>query len=44
MDAIFLIRKLMERCSEQKKDLHMTFIDLKEAYDEVPRNVMWWAL
>jgi hypothetical protein len=44
MDAIFLIRKLMERCREQKKDLHMTFIDLKEAYDEVTRNVMWWAL
>jgi hypothetical protein len=44
MEAIFLIRQLMERYKEQKKDLYMVFIDSEKSYDKVPRNVMWWAL
>ena len=43
MEAIFLVRQLMERYREQN-DIHMVFIDLKKAYDKISQNVMWWAL
>ena len=39
-EAIFLIRQVMERFREQKKDLHIVFIDLEKGYDTIPRNVM----
>jgi hypothetical protein len=40
MEVIFLITQFMERCREQKKDMHMVFIDLEKAYDNVTRNDM----
>jgi Reverse transcriptase (RNA-dependent DNA polymerase) len=44
MEAIFLIRQVMHRHREQKKNLHMIFIYLEKTYDKIPRNIMWWAL
>jgi hypothetical protein len=44
MKAIFLIQQFIERYKEQKKDLHMIFIELEKAYDKIPRNIMWWTL
>ncbi len=43
-EAIFLIRSLIEKFRDVKKDLHMVFIDLEKAYDNVLRDVLWRVL
>ena len=41
---IFTVRQLVEKSWAHMTKSFVTFIDLKKAYDSVPRNVMWLAL
>jgi hypothetical protein len=44
IEAIYLLRRVIERYREKQKDLHMVFIDLEKAYDRVSREVLWKAM
>ncbi len=41
---IFVIRQLVEKAVEHQAVQHFVFVDLKKAYDSVPREAMWIVL
>ena len=43
-DMTFTVRQLVEKSWEHRTKLFMTFIDLKKAYDSIPRCALWTAL
>ncbi|KAL5157078.1 Outer envelope protein 64, mitochondrial [Glycine soja] len=44
MEAIYLLRRVMEQYRMAQQDLHLIFIDLEKAYDRVLREILWKAL
>ena len=43
-DMIFVVRQLVEKSWEHNSKAFFSFIDLKKAYDSVPREALWLAL
>ena len=44
IDNIFTLKQLVEKRMERGMDLHVTFIDLRKAFDSVPLQKLWTAL
>ena len=42
-DAVSVVRQLQAKYTAANKLLYFAFIDLDEAFDLVPRKVLWWA-
>ena len=40
MDALFIVRRMLEKCQRKEKRLYMCFVDIGKAFDRVPRKVM----
>ncbi len=40
-DMIFMVRQLAEKAFEHQTKIYLIFVDLRKAYDSVPREAMW---
>ena len=41
VDAIFIVRQIIEKAREHQVPLHFNFIDFKSAFDTVWRKAVW---
>ena len=44
VDAIFIVRQIIEKAKERKVNLHFNFIDFKSAFDTISRKALWKML
>ena len=44
VDMVFVIRQLIEKTIEHDSSLYILFVDLKKAYDSIPRDCLWRVL
>ena len=44
VDAIFIVRQIIEKAKERKVNLHFNFIDFKSAFDTIWRKALWKML
>ena len=44
IDGMFTLRQVMEKCREQRQNLHIMFIDFTKAFDSVNRDMLFKIL
>ena len=42
--VVFIVHQLQEKHITANKPLSIASVDLEEAFDFVPRDVVWWAM
>ena len=43
VDAIFILRQMLEKYEIDGRKLFVEFVDLEKAFDRVPRKMVWLA-
>ena len=44
INAVFILRRIQKEYLAKEKKLCICFVDLKKAFDRVPRKVVEWAM
>jgi len=43
-DAIFILRHMQDKCRAKEKRLYFGFVELKKAFDRIPRGRIRWVV